>query len=397
MIERRSLLERLSSITSSISHRQPLQEVLDAITEGASKLLGDEIVGLRLRDPADPDYVIVVSQVGLDEDTIDAVQRTKASDGAGGRAMLENRLIIIENYSDSEVGLDVFRKKDLQAAMSAPVREAGRAIGSLTVASYSPGRSFSPSEQDALVALANHAGLALNDARNIEAMREAQRTKDMFLAMVSHELKTPLTVIMGTLSMLERRAEGLDPEARKEMLRSAIERGIELQKMIDQILQGASAELSDPEVEAALSDVVSEAVSGFENTFRLRIREVPDAVCRVRIGTIRRVLGILLENALAHAEPATPIALEVKVEDRDVSLIVENFGRLPEDKSVLFEPFHSGDDAGGVGLGLYIASQLTRSMDGSLTAADDGRIVRFCLELRGAVCAPRSPSSATAP
>lgn len=381
LIERRSLLERLSRITSSISHRQPLQEVLDAITVGASELLGDEIVGLRLRDPGDPDYMIVVSHVGLDEETIGRIQRTRASEGAGGRAMLEDRLVIIDDYSDSDVGLEVFRERKLQVAMSAPVREGGAAIGSLTVASYAPGRRFSPSEKDALLALADHASIALTDARNIEAMREAQRTKDMFLAMVSHELKTPLTVIMGTLSMLERRAEDLNVDARKEMLRSAIERGLDLQKMIDQILHGARAELSDSLEEIALKDLVADAASGFENTFRLRVRQIPDVICRVKVRMVTRVLGILLENALSHSDPGTPIALEARRNGSDVSFIVENFGQLPEDKRSMFEPFSSGDDAGGVGLGLYIASDLTRSIGGSLKAEDADGLVRFIMRI----------------
>lgn len=397
--ERRRLLEELARITSSISHQQPLQEVLDSITHGAAELLGDEIVGLRLRDPSDPEYVLVVSHVGLDDEMIEAVQRTKASDGVGGRAMLEDRLIVLEDYAGSTVGLDVFRERQLQAAMSAPVREGDEAIGSLTVATYREGRSFSASEADALMALAEHASVALTDAKNIEAMREAQRKKDMFLAMVSHELKTPLTAIMGTLGMLERHHERLDADARREMLRSAIERGLDLQRMIDQLLQGASAELSDSADVATVEEMVRESASGFENTFRLRIRPLPDATCKVRTRTVKRVLGILLENSMTHSEPGTPIALEARIEDRTLTFYVENFGQLPPDKESIFDPFRSGDDAGGVGLGLYIAANLTRSIGGELTAEGRDGLVRFQMTIPDVVATdvdltPRSESDA---
>lgn len=385
LTERRKLLEELARITSSISHRQPLQEVLDSITQGAAELLGDEIVGLRLRDPSDPEYVLVVSHVGLDDPTIEAVQRTKATDGVGGRAMLEDRLIVLEDYAGSSEGLDIFKERQLQAAMSAPVREGDRAIGSLTVATYREGRSFSASEADALMALAEHASVALTDAKNIEEMREAQRKKDMFLAMVSHELKTPLTAIMGTLGMLERHDGRLDPDARKEMLRSAIARGLDLQRMIDQLLQGASAEMSDSSDVATVADMVKEAASGFENTFRLRIRPLPDATCRVRTRTVKRVLGILLENSMTHSEPGTPIGLDAAVEGHDVIFTVENFGDLPPDRSTIFDPFQSGDDAGGVGLGLYIAANLTRSIGGELTADASDGLVRFKMIVPGVI------------
>ena len=59
--ERQLLLERLSKIQRSISHRAPLQEVLDTITEGIRVLTGDEVSGLKLLDPEDPGFVSVVS------------------------------------------------------------------------------------------------------------------------------------------------------------------------------------------------------------------------------------------------------------------------------------------------------------------------------------------------
>ena len=62
-----------------------------------------------------------------------------------------------------------------------------------------------------LQAFAQHAGLALGDARLVEAMREAQRSKEMFFAMVSHELKTPLAAIVGNLHTLIKNQHKIDP------------------------------------------------------------------------------------------------------------------------------------------------------------------------------------------
>jgi PAS domain S-box-containing protein len=147
--ERQDLLERLSRIQRSISHGAPLQQVLDAITDGAAQLLGDPIAAILLVDADAPDRAAVVAAKGLADDLVEAV-----GDGAGGRAIAEERLVVVEGGP--------------QPAIAAPLREHGAVMGSLVVAASEPGRTYGDSEQEALLALAEHAGLALTDARTIE-------------------------------------------------------------------------------------------------------------------------------------------------------------------------------------------------------------------------------------
>jgi hypothetical protein len=63
--QRQALLERLAQIQRRISSRTSLQHVLDAITSGAAELLGDEVVALRLIDESDPDFMVLVSSIGI--------------------------------------------------------------------------------------------------------------------------------------------------------------------------------------------------------------------------------------------------------------------------------------------------------------------------------------------
>ncbi|HEX4930744.1 MAG TPA: ATP-binding protein [Gaiellaceae bacterium] len=181
--ERQALLEKLARIELSMSHGAPLAEVLDAITEGATELFADSMVGLRLLDPEDPDHLLLVSSRGIDPGRdLGALRRTSTRSTLGGRAFLEERLVIVDDYQNSDLALDELRADCVQVAMSAPVREGGKAVGSLTVATRRPGGVYSSSEQEMLQALAEHASLALTDARMIEAMRTAEREKDAMLA-----------------------------------------------------------------------------------------------------------------------------------------------------------------------------------------------------------------------
>jgi diguanylate cyclase (GGDEF)-like protein len=169
--ERGQLLERLSRIQNSIVRRGDLQEVLDAIVEGAQELLGDEAVALRLVDPADPRTMAVVAATGMAPQAIAKLSSTPVGETIGGRAMAENRLL---TSAAGDAGPGTFIVDGVCAALAAPVHENGRAIGSLTVASSSAQRVYSDAEKDTLTAFAEHASLALTDARNVQkAMHEA--------------------------------------------------------------------------------------------------------------------------------------------------------------------------------------------------------------------------------
>ncbi len=169
--ERQSLLERLSKIQVSISRRAPLQEVLDTIVAGAGELLGDEVVALRLVDREDPDYMTMVSWSGLTEELASRLRRTRVTEGAGGQAIIEDRVVVAQDYDRAARAMEVFVGLRLRAAMAAPVHENGRPVGSIVVASYRPERIYSDTEREMLLAFAHHASLALNDAKVVEEMR----------------------------------------------------------------------------------------------------------------------------------------------------------------------------------------------------------------------------------
>jgi PAS domain S-box-containing protein len=186
--ERQALLERLARIQRSITHGADRQEVFDSIVEGARDLLGDEVAGLRLADPEDPGMLELVAVRGVSREFADRIRRNPVSQGLGGAAMVEGRLIVSENYQGSEIGFAALKESGLESCIAAPVYEHGKAVGSLMVASYRPGRRYTAIERDMLVAFADHASLALSDTRRIEALRErdAARMNARFRSLVQH-------------------------------------------------------------------------------------------------------------------------------------------------------------------------------------------------------------------
>jgi len=174
--ERQDLLERLARIQRSITHGAVREDVLDAICLGARELLGDEVAGLQLVPPDDPNVLELVAMRGRDALELRG-ERTPRPQGIAWRAMAEGRLVVSEDYQGDENASAIFKERGIQAGMSAPVHESGRPVGSLTVASYQAGRRYSSIERDMLLAFADHASLALSDARSIQAMREADAAR----------------------------------------------------------------------------------------------------------------------------------------------------------------------------------------------------------------------------
>jgi PAS domain S-box-containing protein len=185
--ERQELLERLSRIQRSIAHGTPRDEVFQAICEDARELLGEELVGLRLIPPDDPTVLELVAVVGPDAAELRG-QRIPLGAGLGGRALSEDRLVATEDYQSSALGLEQYQRRGLTSGMAAPVYEHGRPVGSLVVAAYGRGHAYTATERDMLIALADHASLAISDSRRIEAMRErdAARMNTRFRSLVQN-------------------------------------------------------------------------------------------------------------------------------------------------------------------------------------------------------------------
>ena len=170
--KRQALLERLSGIQGAITRRLPLADVLATITRCAVDLLDVEIAAVQLADPQSPGDVILASEEGLPPVIAAAMQRTRVGEGAAGRAMTEDRLIIIDNYSQEAAARPELDEMKLQCVMAAPVRDGDRVTGAIVVATAREDLLFGSLEQEALSAFAEHASLAITDATRVEHIRK---------------------------------------------------------------------------------------------------------------------------------------------------------------------------------------------------------------------------------
>jgi diguanylate cyclase (GGDEF)-like protein len=200
--ERQTLLERLFRIQRSISHRLPIGEVLDSITEGAAELVGDETASLRIVDETDRNRTLLLSSTGIDPSVMASLAYATVDHGVSGQAMLRERLVIAEDYAAFPYAHRALADHGLRSAMAAPVYRNGAIVGSLLVGSFQPG-TYSPAEREVLLAFAEHASLALNDAAAVDGMR---RAVDDAMHQATHD---PLTGLPNRSLVLDRLDQAL--------------------------------------------------------------------------------------------------------------------------------------------------------------------------------------------
>jgi signal transduction histidine kinase len=237
-------------------------------------------------------------------------------------------------------------------------------------------------------------------ARMQEELRRQEAARRSFVATASHELRTPITMLQGTMELLEEdlrdgRLDVTDAQrqvasARRELLRlstlsselldlSRLDAAVQLRSEPVELGELARAVAAEFELRASDRDVMLDVVQPREACWG---RGDPDAVARV--------VRILLDNAMRYAPRGEPVKVVAGHAGRDVVIEVADRGPgiEPDEREHVFERFHRGRAAGpesGFGLGLAIGRELAERMGGSLTLAEQAEPgARFVLALREA-------------
>jgi signal transduction histidine kinase len=235
----------------------------------------------------------------------------------------------------------------------------------------------------------------------VRRLQDADRMKADLIATVSHELRSPLTTVLGVFGILRVRRRRLSPSERDELVAMGIAQGQRLQRMIEQLLLAARFEQAErgaapfqgTRVELDATELVDQA--GAEARARHSGRAIAvetDGALPVRVAqdVVVQVLGNLIDNACKYSPDGEPVRLSANREGDRAVLAVEDLGPgiAATDRERIFERFSQLDRqtqrlGGGIGLGLYIARQLARSQDGDLLVVDPvgDRGARFELHL----------------
>lgn len=222
--------------------------------------------------------------------------------------------------------------------------------------------------------------------QTMERLREEERRKDQFMAVLGHELRNPLAGIDGGLRLLEGGVAGDRQEWALTMMRTQIR---QLTSLLDDLLDVSKIARGKLELRrrvVPLSQMVEAATASTaarlaESSQRLTI-SLPDETLRVDADPrrVQQMLANLLVNASKYSDPGTEIRLAVRSDGQAAVIEVSDhgFGIDPEMIERIFEPFTQGSRndggslAGGLGIGLTLVRQLAELHGGSAVARSEG-------------------------
>ncbi len=317
------------------------------------------------------------------------------------RALRERRSV---HVPVTGTGFTLFSGSDspgeVRSVTAVPLTAPGEVVGALVAHSPVPA-TVGPNVVAALEELAPLMGLLVANARLhqvVMAMQSAQegaRVREELLAALSHDMQTPLAVLLGSVKALQQ-FDDLAPKHRAGLYEGMARRGGQLQRLVEQFLDYSRLEAGRPiEVRPSSTDVGAaiaqlETDLGWRRPLELAVPgDLPPAF--VDPDRLNQVLANLISNALKFSPVGSPISVNARADDDVVQIVVEDRGRgmSAAELEEAFLKFHRGSGAGdtpGTGLGLYVSRAVIQAQGGELTADSEvGRGSRFTLVL------PRRP------
>lgn len=236
-------------------------------------------------------------------------------------------------------------------------------------------------------------------ARQTEELRSLDQAKTLFFGNVSHEFRTPLTLLLAWIQRLKKERPHLDSAEGSEALYQMQSQVKNLQGLINQIMDLTKIEAGRFDLKKEALDMAA-FTKRFTGTFQSLadykqlklVIEAPHAPIPVwaSMTALEQILGNLLNNAIKFTEAGGEIKVQLQTQpDKTLSLAVTDtgFGISPQDLPHIFERFYQAKDdrnkqGGGTGIGLALASDLVKLHAGTLSAASElGKGSTFTLVL----------------
>ncbi|AKL95994.1 sensor protein VanS [Clostridium aceticum] len=234
-----------------------------------------------------------------------------------------------------------------------------------------------------------------NIVRNQQLAKEAEQRKNDLVVYLAHDLKTPLTSIIGYLTLL--RDEGQISQAlREKYLSISLEKSQRLEALINEFFEITRFNLKDLTLESTkfnLTRMLEQIAYEFEPLLKPKalncsLRVEKDIFLRGDVKKLERVFDNLIRNAISYSYPNTEIQITAVQRDQEIILSFCNQGdTIPAHKlNHIFEQFYRLDAArttenGGSGLGLAIAKEIIELHGGKITASSENERILFEISL----------------
>jgi PAS domain S-box-containing protein len=381
-------IRRLQAVTDSALTHLTLEDLLPEMLSRIRALLETDSAAVLLLSE-DGQSLVIRAAIGLQEEVIGL--RVPIGQGVAGSIAASRAPLVVEDLSTVEVINPVLRR-EARSLIGAPLIVKGELIGVIHADTAKPKR-FAENDVRLLQLAADRVALAVEQRRLYEVEQqarrqaeEANRTKDEFLALVSHELRSPLNAILGYTRMLRP-----GPEDREgfSKVTGVIERSAKAQlQIIEDLLDSARIVTGKLRIELSLIDLVP-ALDAALDTVR-SAAEAKGIALVANFGPLpeqvlgdstrlQQVVWNLLTNAVKFTPEGGQVELRMEGAADHIRIVVSDTGKgvEPEFLPFVFDRFRQADSSsgrryGGLGLGLSLVKHLVELHGGTITASSEG-------------------------
>ncbi|MQB01111.1 MAG: GAF domain-containing protein [Actinobacteria bacterium] len=279
------------------------------------------------------------------------------------------------------VGADELIRMGATAILSTPLEWGDELLGVVTFHAQLP-RKWTQADIALIEAAAREVAIAIDHARRYrqavqtaEKLRELDQMRSDFVSMVSHELRSPMTVVAGIADILENRADRLAPEQSKELILTLGREARRLRRLVSEVLDLEAIDQGRMELHRSTVDLVGlvrEAVADAVEPHRTKVEtKLEGAIISVDPDRVKQVLLNLISNAAKFSEPDRPIRVTIDTQDDgfQLSVIDEGQGIADDHLGRLFQRFTRLDvekRVAGSGLGLYLSKRIVEQHGGRI-------------------------------
>ena len=365
-------------------------ELLETVVDRTRDVLHADVSSLYLLD-RDGAYLTLAATNGLDRFQIGRA-RVPFGEGVTGRVAAERTPLVIPDVkADARFlwvrGID--QRRFVASMLSVPLTWHDQIVGVLNVQTEAM-RTFGDQDVAQLGAVADLLAGIVEKGRQqteaearVEALKEIDEARSELIALVTHELRTPLAIVRAYADLLAdepplRGRESRDivrRDTRASWHRATLEQIERLDRLVDSILASVRVVPETPATVAPvdLGALVAEVVTSLRPILRHHNLEVVPSLRLQPLADpprLRQILEHLVENAVKYAPPDTAIRIDWSLNEGVVQLGVSDEGPgIPDDwRERIFEPYARRDThtARGSGIGLYAAKRLGESMGARL-------------------------------
>lgn len=377
-----SNMQSLNSTAKAISEKLDVEGIMQKVVDATLILVGADVGVFLYNMPDETDVPHIFRMFSNDQEVTinwdlfsDAPPVTASAFSEMAIDPVDNLEDYVKIFRNRSIASLFYQELKMTSYLGIPVYSGDRKITGGLFFGHRQIRKFSSEHVDLVTNMASQAGIALNKALLFYKVNELNKKKDEFIAMATHELKTPMTTLSGFLQLMKTRVE-TDP-VNASLLEKALKQLNKLGLLLNDLFDVSKIQAGKLRLQferTDLAELTNEIIEGYKQNKNCPIHlEAPESL-PVKVDRLRleQVIINFIDNAIKYSRNEAMIQVIIEDLGTEASLSVKDqgIGINTEDLQGIFTQFYRAEKVSkkisGLGLGLYISKEIIERHKGKV-------------------------------